>query len=179
MENYKEKLNIPKELLTERLSLRPISADYSKEVFENFTDDITVLMFPSTPKEESETIEYLKGAEEKTKNGENYEVSIFLKDSDEFIGGGGISHIDTDTPELGIWIKKEAHGNRYGREALTALKDWADKNLDYKYIKYPVEISNIASRKISESLGGKIVKEYDCEKQDGTLQRLVEYHIPK
>jgi len=178
-ENFKEKVDIPTELLTERLLLRPTSVKYSKEVFDHFTDEVTVLMLPSTPKEESETIEYLKSAEEKNKNGENYEILIFLKDTDEFIGGGGINHIDTETPELGIWVKKQAHGKHYGREAITALKEWADQNLQYQYLKYPVEISNVPSRKIPESLGGKVVKEYDVQNQNGLTQHLVEYQIFK
>jgi len=178
-EKPKEKIDIPKELLTERLRLKPTSDKYSKEVFDNFTDEVTVLMFPSTPKAESETIEYLKGAEEKNKNGENYDILIFLKDTDEFIGGGGLMHIDTETPEFGIWIKKKAHGNRYGREAITALKEWADENLNYRYLKYPAEVTNIASRRIPESLGGKISKEYDAERQDGSIMHLVEYQISK
>lgn len=178
-ENSKEKNNIPEELFTERLRLRPSSVKYSKEVFDNFTDEVTVLMFPLTPKKESETVEYLRGAEEKNRSGENYDVLIFLKDTDEFIGGGGLIHIDTETPEFGIWIKKSAHGKHYGREAITALKEWADENLNYRYIKYPAEITNIASRKIPESLGGKLVCEYDAERQDGSIMRLVEYQIPR
>jgi Ser/Thr protein kinase RdoA (MazF antagonist)/RimJ/RimL family protein N-acetyltransferase len=170
---------IPKKLESKRLFMLPVSTKYSKEIYDNFTDEVTALMYPSTPKNEGETLTYLKDAEKKTESGKNYEVLIFLKENNEFIGGGGVHDINTKTPEFGIWIKKAAHGHKYGREAIKSLKNWADKNLDYDYLKYPVEISNIPSRKIPESLGGKVVKEYDAPRQDGATHHLVEYHIYK
>ena len=80
-------------------------------------------------------------------------------------------------PELGIWIKKSAHGNGYGKEAMVALKKWADKNLKYDYILYPVAQDNLASRKIPEFLGGKIEHEYDEETQNGVTLHFIEYRI--
>ncbi len=172
-------MKMPQKLFTEHLLLRPVSPKYSREVFTNFTDEVTAMMYPSTPKEEQETIDYLVEAEEKMREGINYQVLIFLKDTDEFIGGAGVHHIDTKTPEFGIWIKKSAQGHKYGREAVVGLKDWADKNLEYDYLRYPVVTSNTPSRKIPEFLGGKEVNEFDTEKQDGTIMKMVEYYIFK
>ncbi|MDZ4875470.1 MAG: hypothetical protein CLLPBCKN_004866 [Chroococcidiopsis cubana SAG 39.79] len=68
------------------------------------------------------------------------------------------------TPEFGIWLKT-AHGRKYGLEAIRGIKNWAEQNLDYEYFLYPVNRANIASRKIPETLGGKVVREYEHKRQ--------------
>ncbi len=104
-------------------------------------------------------------------------ASILHKDTREFLGVAGLHHIDTKYPELGIWIKKSGHGQKYGREAMHALKDWADRHLDYEYIIYPVDRDNVASRKIPESLGGIVHGEYQKTTPSGSVLNTVEYHI--
>ncbi len=94
-----------------------------------------------------------------------------------FLGCAGLHHPNTKTPELGIWLKKSAHGQGFGKEAMTALKKWADANVTYDYILYPVDEKNTASRRIAESLGGKIAREYDEINMSGAKHHLVEYRI--
>ena len=93
------------------------------------------------------------------------------------MGCGGLHHIDTKTPELGVWIKKSAQGNGYGKETIIALKEWADKNLDYEYILYPAVEENYPSRRIPEFLGGEVFREYDKVNMSGKEQHLLEYRI--
>lgn len=76
-------------------------------------------------------------------------------------------------------MKKAAQGNKYGLEVITALKDWADENLDYQYLIYPVDKNNIASRKIPEALGGKVIQEYEKVNQQGKILQALEYWIYK
>jgi len=165
------------EIETERLILKPVSLEYKDMIFSEFTDDTTKFMFPSTPKQIEETEKFIKESADKIKKGTDFVVSIFDKETNEFIGGGGIHNLDTKTPEFGIWIKKSAYGNKYGREAVAGLKEWTDKNLEYEYLLYPVVKENIASRKIPESLGGKVVREFIKKKQNGEDMELVEYRI--
>ncbi|MFA7308631.1 MAG: GNAT family N-acetyltransferase [Patescibacteria group bacterium] len=162
---------------TDRLILKPISLDYKEEMFAEFTPEITRHMFPSSPEKIEESIEYINGAMGQNKAGTDYIVNIILKDTGEYLGNGGIEEINTKTPELGIWIKKSAHGYGYGREAVAALKKWGEENLKYDYIKYPVVDVNIASRKIPESLGGVIEREYDEVNASGVNLHMVEYRI--
>ena len=93
------------------------------------------------------------------------------------MGCAGLHHIDKKTPELGIWIKKSAHGHGYGKETMVALKEWADKNLSYEYILYPVAKENYPSRKIPEFLHGKVEREYDKINMSGKKLHLLEYRI--
>ena len=164
-------------IITERLKLVPLSETYAPEIFRELTEDVTMYMFTKPPKKIEETIEFIQKARERIMNGEELNVSIFNKNTGEFLGGGGAKKINTRTPELGIWIKKSAHGNKYGREAVIALKDWIDQHVDHEYIKYPVDKKNIASRKIAEALGGVMREEYPKENMAGNTLDIVEYWI--
>lgn len=75
--------------------------------------------------------------------------------------------------------QEKAHGNKYGLEVITAIKSWADKKLDYEYLRYPVDKANIASRKIPEALGGEIVREFNKINMSGNTLHIVEYKINK
>jgi len=59
------------------------------------------------------------------------------------------------------------------------LKAWADQNLEYDYIKYPVDKRNIASRKIPEALGGAIAGEKAKTSRSGRKLLTLEYHVPR
>ncbi len=162
---------------TNRLVLKGVSLDYVDDTFREFTSEITEYMYPKPPEKIEDTIKYIKSAIQENKAGSDLNVVITLKESGEFLGRGGIHHINKETPELGIWIKKSAHGHGYGKEAMVALKEWADVNLNYKYILYPVAVQNNSSRKIPEFLGGKIEREYDEVNLSGKEIHLLEYRI--
>ncbi|USN58920.1 MAG: GNAT family N-acetyltransferase [Candidatus Peribacteria bacterium] len=162
---------------TKNLLLQPITLDYKEEIFKEFTPEITTYMFPKSPDKIEETIEFIETAMKENEEGSNFQVVVLNKATKEYLGNAGIHNINTKTPELGIWIKKSAHGNAYGKEAMIAFKEWADKNLDYKYILYPVVDVNYASKRIPEFLGGKIFREYDEENMSGRNQHLLEYRI--
>lgn len=164
------------EISTPRLLLKPISRDYKEVIFSEFTEEITTYTYPRPAENITDTETFIQQSLEGLKKGTNLEIVILAKDSQEFLGCAGIHNLNKE-PALGIWLKKSAHGNRYGLEAITALKEWADKNLDYEYLIYPVDKRNIASRKIPESLGGKIVKEYEKLNLSGNILQIVEYWI--
>jgi [ribosomal protein S5]-alanine N-acetyltransferase len=162
---------------SERLRLIPTSEKYAEEMFKEFTEEIAAFMHPKAPETINDTLEFIKTSIEKIKKGEEFPVVILDKITNEFLGHGGIHKLNTDIPETGIWIKKGAHGNKFGREAVTALVEWAKNNLKFKYIKYPVDRRNIPSRKIAESLGGVIEAEYKEKNMSGNILDKVEYRI--
>jgi len=162
---------------TERLKLVPTSEEFLEDIFKEFTEEITTYMYPKSAKKINETLDFIKLSREKMQLGEQLQVVILDKNTGEFLGHAGISKLNTDTPEPGIWIKKGAHGKKYGREAVKALVDWIKENCKYKYIMYPVDKNNIPSRKIPESLGGIIEDEYRKENASGRILDEVEYRI--
>ena len=162
---------------TKNLCLKAITLDYKENIFKEFTSEITTHMFPKPAEKIEETIEFIKTSMKGNEKGSNLQTVILNKESKEFLGCGGLHHIDGKTPELGIWIKKSAHGNAYGKEAVIALKKWADKNLDYEYILYPVVEENYPSRRIPEFLDGEVAREYNKVNMSGKKQHLLEYRI--
>ena len=173
-----EKLkNPPQELESERLILRPVSQDYAQEIFDAFDDDVVKYTAFSRPTHINEETDYIRMAMAKNDAGQDFYVFIFRKDTGEAIGAAGLHHIDTKTPEFGIWTKTSAHGNKFGQEAIRAIKQWADQNLDYDYLSYPVVDVNIASRKIPETLGGTVARHYVDKDDQGQDMSLVEYRI--
>lgn len=105
---------------------------------------------------------------------------VILKPSGEFLGCCGLhGQANPKIPEFGIWLKKDAHGFGYGKEAIHGLYSWATQNLQAEYYIYPVDRNNIASRKIPESLGGVIINEYVDQGLAGNRLDNVVYKVPK
>jgi RimJ/RimL family protein N-acetyltransferase len=162
---------------TKRLRLLPTHESYAPDVFPNFTSEVTTYMFPAPAKTIDETVAFLRGARAANEAGRELEVVVLRKETGEFLGHGGLHHIETRTPELGIWIKRAAHGNAYGREAVTGLVDWACAHLGFDYLVYPVDRRNTASRHIPEALGGVVEAEYPMTNASGKQLDLLEYRI--
>ncbi|MGF2039219.1 MAG: GNAT family N-acetyltransferase [Nostoc sp. CmiVER01] len=138
-----------------------------------------IFMYPKPVQSFSETENIIKDMILQRENHTDLVLVILKKEHLEFLGICEVGAIDTHTPELGIWLKKSAHGHGFGREAIHALKGWVDKNLEYNYLSYPVDKRNIPSRKIAESLGGKIFREFQQINESGYLLDEVEYRIYK
>lgn len=164
---------------SKRLLLVPISPAYREIIFQEFTPEVTEYTYAVPSADIAQTDQFIKQSIQQLKNGRELILVILLKETQEFIGCTGLHDINTNTPELGIWIKKSAHGNHYGREAISVLKAWAEQNLDYEYLRYPVDKRNIPSQKIPESLGGVIAAEYDKINLGGKKLHTVEYRLYK
>jgi RimJ/RimL family protein N-acetyltransferase len=162
---------------TKNLYLRAITLNDKEDIFREFTPEITVYMMPKPASKIEETIEFIEASMKGNSEGTNLQMVITDKDNKNFLGNVGLHHINTKTPELGIWIKKSAHGHSYGKEAIIALKKWADKNLRYDYLLYPVADKNTASRRIPEFLGGQVAREYDEINMSGNTLHILEYRI--
>lgn len=165
------------ELESDRLRLRPIGLDYKAEIFREFTPEVTTFMYPRPAAAINETEAFIRAAVQQRIDGTDLVLVILKQESLEFLGVCGIHALDTATPELGIWTKRSAHGHRFGREAIQRLKQWADQTLSYDYLVYPVDKQNIASRKIAESLGGQVFREFQQVNLSGNLLDEVEYRI--
>ena len=163
---------------TNRLLLKPISMTYKADIFAELSDEITTYMYPRSAKEIAETEAFINDSIFGMKIESHLILVILNKESQEFLGCTGIHYINRKNPEIGIWVKKSAHGNGYGLETVTALKKWTEENLDYEYLIYPVDRENIPSRRIPETLGGQIVKEYEQTNLSGRVLHVIEYRIP-
>lgn len=161
-----------------RLTIRPISREHADDIFREFTPQITRFLIAQPTGQFSDTLGYIERAAKERAAGRDLAVVIFETTSGQFLGAGGIhSRAIHNEPVLGIWLKREAHGRGYGREAVAALCDWARQNLDYTGLIYDVDRENTPSRRIAESLGGVIVGEMptprvSCEPLDTIIYRI-------
>jgi RimJ/RimL family protein N-acetyltransferase len=149
-----------KTIETGRLLLKPISYEYAECIFKEFTQEITKYMMPKPAESIEETKEFIKKSLDGLEKGVNFQLVIVNKRNNEFIGCIGSHNIDKTDPELGIWIKKSSQYNGYGLEAMNGLIGWANENIEFEHLKYPVDKRNKASRRIPEMNNGKIMKEY-------------------
>jgi RimJ/RimL family protein N-acetyltransferase len=162
---------------TERLLLVPADLKYANEIFKNFNSEITKYMCPKPADNISETKNFLSKSISEMKKGTNFQVIITRKDTHEFIGCAGLHKLTSETPELGIWIKKESFGNKYGQETIKGIVNWAVKQKKWNKARYPVDKRNISSRKIPESLNGVIIKEFKNVNMSNFELDEVEYEI--
>lgn len=164
-------------IISSRLVQIPINEDYVKDIFENFTEEITRYMYPQPTGDIKDIEKFVSESMKGIKNGTNLQMVILSKSTEKFLGCSGLHNLNQKNPELGIWLKKEAHGNQYGYEAIKSLVSWARENIEFEYLKYPVDRNNYASRRIPEKLHGRIAKEYKSENINGGELDTVEYWI--
>ncbi|HBD93501.1 MAG: hypothetical protein A2015_10645 [Spirochaetes bacterium GWF1_31_7] len=162
---------------TKRLILQPANIKYAEDIFRNFNSEITTFMYPKPAEKIEETIQFIENSIQEMEKGENYQLIINKKETNEFIGCIGLHNLTDEIPELGIWIKKEAFGNKYGFEAIKELTNWAVRQKKWQKLKYPVDKRNISSRRIPERLNGVIVKDFKSINMAGSELDQVEYEI--
>ncbi|RWM12878.1 MAG: N-acetyltransferase [Mesorhizobium sp.] len=89
------------------------------------------------------------------------------------LGIVGVHALQSRKPELGIWLRRDVHGQGYGRELVGSVAAWASNHFPVRYFEYPVAEENVASRRIAEAFGGRI-----AERRTNPKYRSVVYHIP-
>jgi [ribosomal protein S5]-alanine N-acetyltransferase len=168
------------EIITDRLNLVPISLDREEEIFQEFTVEVTKYMFPDPAKNLEERRDFINESRQAIADGYNLQFTILAKDSSEFLGCISLhGEKNVLTPEIGIWLKQGAHGNGYGKEAAHRLVEWTRANIDIDYFIYPVDRRNIPSRKIPESLGGKVIEEFEKTTPTGKYLDMLVYRIDR
>ncbi|TPD56061.1 MAG: N-acetyltransferase [Thalassolituus maritimus] len=161
----------------ERVILMPVSEQFADDIFREFTAEITRFMMPPPASDISETLEFIQRSQESLARAEELVFAI-TDQQGTFLGCAGLHARELRTPELGIWIKKSAHGQCLGREAIRCLHAWASQHLIVDHFVYPVDKKNTASRRIAESLGGTVIKEQEVLSLSGNLLDEVVYRIP-
>ncbi|RUL79896.1 GNAT family N-acetyltransferase [Dyella choica] len=140
-----------------RLFLRPFSSTDAESAYRSITPSLTRYMSwepPASPREFADVWQqWIQAYADKTE----FVFAIREKQDRGFLGLVGLHGAQEPSPELGIWIREERHGNGFGREAVASVFVWASANLGCANFIYPVAEDNHSSRRIAESLGGVIV----------------------
>jgi RimJ/RimL family protein N-acetyltransferase len=93
--------------------------------------------------------------------------AIALNDTDRLIGGVGLDGNPgdaSDEPALGYWLGQPYWGNKYGREAVAALIDYAFRTLGIKTIRAFTDPGNSASQKVLQYCGLERIGEIELIK---------------
>lgn len=165
-------------VITERLKLVPLSERFLDDIFRFFTSEIALYMIPQPTGNVKDTRDFIQAAITAREKGSDLEFAITLAETGEFIGCAGIHESNTTTPELGLWLKKTAHGHKYGCETILALIDFAAAHLTIEHFVYKADRRNIASRRIPESCGGVMVERSTMLNSAGKQLDAIEYRIP-
>jgi len=153
-------------LQTERLTLKPLGMDYLETVNKYATDIENTRYMVRLPNENiEETKQFLRGTdvEWKKETPEFYEFAILL--DDVHIGAVSVYlEEDFSVGELGWIIDKTYWGNGYAYEASKELVTMCAKDLGIHRFIAHCDSENMASRKVMEKLGMKLIEQYSGRK---------------
>lgn len=165
-------------VIGERVRLVPISVQHAEIIFKEFTDEITRFMVPATPTHIDQIHEFIRTSNKHMQDNVDLTFAITEKNLGEFLGVCGLhGKSSPHEPVLGVWLKKAAHGHHLGQEAMKVLVEWARENLILNFMVYPCDRDNIPSRKIAESLNGKIFRTGEVKTMSGRILNEVAYKI--
>ena len=129
--------------------IRPFTLDYLEEYFREFTAEITKYQFPDPFPDMEAADRVMSGFVKEMDQGNMLELAILRQDG-EFLGCIDVFGIREETPEVGIWLKRSAHGMGYGYEALSTVVDELNKAEKYRYYTYELDVRNAASVRLVE-----------------------------
>ncbi len=162
-----------------RVTLKPVSSAYEADIFREFTDEVARYTVPQPGADIGATRAFVARSREEMERGTGLTVAVLERETGAFLGCASLHGTDTPMPEVGLWIAVGAQGRGYGCEAISALIAWADANLRYDHIVYPVARENAPSIRLVESLGGIRTGERGVENACGRKLDEFVYHIPK
>lgn len=161
------------EIFSPRTVVRPFSPEDAPEVFACISPEITRFMGwepPGTMADFAHVWEtWLQSIDDRS----NLHMVARHREDEICLGIVGVHALQSGTPELGIWLRREVHGIGLGRELIGSVATWATKNYLVRYFEYPVAEENVASRRIAEGFGGCVM-----ERRTSPKYRSVVYHIP-
>jgi RimJ/RimL family protein N-acetyltransferase len=165
-------------LLSQRLVLKSFTGDDAREAFEAATPTIARFMTWEPARSLEAFAAIWQSWIPKMRAGTDVNFAVRHNPSLEFLGTGGLHNTDATEPEAGIWIKESQHGHGYGREAVAAIVAFAANDLGKRAVVYPVVEQNGPSRRLAESLGGRIIGARLLRKAGGIEHPEVVYRIP-
>lgn len=137
---------------TERLCLRPVTADDLDELVRLHADPL-VARFMGSPTREW-LVNWLRSSDEEWEERGHGRLAIVDKESGEFLGRTGLKYWPQfGETETGWALHAEARGQGYATEAARAVLDWAFPRFDAPYFTAMIRPDNIASIAVAERLG--------------------------
>ncbi len=163
-------------LKTRRLILQPFRACYLEEYYREFTDEITKYQYPDSFPDLETANQTMSEFVSAMEHGDMLELVILSHDG-EFLGSMEVFGLREKAPEIGLWLKRSAHGSGYGYEALRCMIDYLHAAQKYQYYIYEADVRNAPSIRLVEKFQCIKGACEDITTQSGKALRLQTYHI--
>lgn len=150
------------ELKTERLTLKPVTAENDLEILERIFTDAFVrkYLFDDLILEPSRVAEFINLSRESFSEKKYGLWLIALGETSEIIGFTGLWHFfDEAQPQLLYALLPEFTGRGFASEAARKIIEYAFNELSFDYLDASCDLPNRASQKTAENLGMKIYKQ--------------------
>jgi len=163
MENKKDSIlhDLPAEISGERVLLRPYRAGDGKALLEAIEESREKLQpwrpyeHSQVPPNEDETEAYVCNELEKWMQREYLSMSIWEKETGQYLGGVGLYGIRWEVPsfQMGYWLRASAEGKGYMTEAARLLCDLTFQTLKAKRVEIRCDTRNVRSAGVPRRLG--------------------------
>ena len=165
-----EKQRVTVSFRSARLRFTPFALEDAVEVYACITPEVTRFMRWDPPS--FEAFRARRIAELRDDGRSDRSFVIRRRDTSECLGVTAVEGMADPVPEIGLWLRADAHGRGFGSEAVAALIAWAATHLGRGAFDYPVAVENTASRRIAERLGGTVVARSSTAKYEAVVYRI-------
>lgn len=152
-------VDVPHEILTERLllrSYRPSDAESLIEAIDSSRTELEAWMdwVPHMRQIEDAT-KFVVNASKARDAGTDFTFGMFLRDEGRFLGGTGFHRPRWRVPslEIGYWMRSSEVGKGYVREAVIGLTRVGFGQLGLRRMEIRCDAENARSRRVAESAG--------------------------
>ncbi|MGF1685758.1 GNAT family N-acetyltransferase [Photobacterium japonica] len=141
------------ELVTERLRLRPYKNADLFSLVEAIQDSHAALspwLTWCTPQyNQDDAHEWIHASQQNWRYDISYELAIFERETDEFIGSTAISNLSEigNSGELGYWVRESAQRRGFATEACVAVSQFAFQTLGLTRLEIVTHLGNLASQR--------------------------------
>lgn len=180
-------IDVPNELLTDRLVMRPPRAGdgaaVNAAVIESFPELTRWMPWAKEPQTLDDSEAFVRRSAAEFGKREQLPMLLFLRDGDRMVGSTGLHRIDWSVPrvEIGYWCRTSLTGRGFIREAAAALTRMAFAELSAVRVEIRMDENNERSWRVAERLGFVLegTLNHDARANDGTLRSTRVYALTR
>src|SRR3712207_1615480 len=129
------------------VTLRPLRAEDASTVIAHLQEpDIARWTRVPTPYGQAEFDEWVAAAQDANASGAGLHLAI-ADGSDRVIGAVGVQGLDTETPDIGYWVAREARRRGVATRAVRLLRDWLASERGRPHVEILVHPDNTPSQR--------------------------------
>lgn len=171
-------LPYPFEIQSERLIIRSPDPAYIQDInsaIHETIDQLQTWMIWATPAPTMEdSRENCEKAIANFKDASDYQLWIFLRENNEFVGASGMHRINWKVPsvEIGYWQRASMQGNGYITEAVNSIAGYAFEQIGARRVEIRMSADNTNSWKVAERAGFELegILRNESIHRDGSLR---------